>query len=493
MAKSLSTRMAIAFSIAVRYLMLLAQFGSTMVLARLLTPHEIGVYSAGYTVVALAYLFRDFGLNQYLIQEQNLNEEKVTSAFTLTVIISWSLGLLVYCLGEPAAIFFDQPGIASLIHLLSINFILIPFGSITIALLRKQLKFEITAGISAVSALLGIVVSIATALQGASYFCIAYGAIAETICTVVLSLFFRNRNYKLRLGLKGSKQILKFGSMVGAGNVIQHFSLSVIDAVIARILGMGALGFYSRAYGTFSLFDRLFTGSINPIILPLFSHANQDQNRLQAGYIKAVDYSIIFAWPFFCFLYLFTSDVVLLLYGPQWETAVPLVKVLCIGGLLLPPALFSDNLFIAIGRPEITLNIRIISNVVQLLLVAFAVQFGLKAICFAVVTFYACRLLLTLFYLRKTLSMGAHQFGKIVLRTLPCVVFTVVPALLLNESLKDNDNSLFLNMTFMGLLSLSGWLLGLFIGKHPFCTEISAILCKLNIMRPGKPPKASEQ
>ncbi len=478
MTQSISTRTAIAFSIGARYMVLVAQFASTMLLARLLTPAEIGIYSAGFTIVALAHLFRDFGLTQYLIQEPELDSNKIATAFTLTILMSWSLGALVFATAIPAAEFFRQAGITPLVQLLSLNFFIIPFGSITMAILRKQMKFQITATIAIIATLLGIIVAVVSAFQGASYYCLAYGAIAETGAIVLMSLFFRPPGLGFKLSFHGGAHILKFGSLVGAGNIIKHFSLNATDALIARAMGVSALGYYSRAFGTFSLFDRLFTSSINPVVLPLFSRSRGQVETIRNGYIKAVDYTIIFAWPFFGFLYFFTAELVMLLYGPQWGDAVPLTKVLCLAGLVLPPALFSDNLFIALGRPDITLKIRVAASTILIVLVALSVDHGLNAVCFSMVAYFTARSLLTLFYVKRSLDLPPGFLAGTALKALPCVILAIAPALLLKRLLLPNNDSLLLPMATIGLVTLVGWLCGLYLARHPFTRELDNLIKK---------------
>lgn len=46
---------------------LIIQFLSTLILARLLTPVQIGIFSAAAVAVSLAHTVRDFGVGQYII------------------------------------------------------------------------------------------------------------------------------------------------------------------------------------------------------------------------------------------------------------------------------------------------------------------------------------------------------------------------------------------------------------------------------------------
>lgn len=472
---SITTRTAIAFSVSGRYMTLGLQFISTMVLARLLTPEDIGIYSAGFSVVALAHLFRDFGLNQYIIQEKELDETKLRTTFTLSLIIAWSLGFLLFLLASTIADFFQEDGVEQLIKLISFNFFIIPFGSVTMAVLRKELRFHITTCISSLAVLLGIVVAIWTAYNGAQYLCLAYGAITETSSIVLLSYFFRPKGTKFLPSLTGAKKIFRFGSIVGVGNIITQLSTSATDALVARLLGITALGFFSRAYGAYSIFNNLFASAIYPIILPLLSRDNKNPEKLINGYLKTVAYSLVFAWPFFSFLYLYTFETIRVLYGTQWDLAIPLVKILCIAGIFVPITLFSESLFIACGKPDITLKIQIISNSVKLSLVLLASFHSLEAVCLALVGYFFTRVIAVSFYANKILNISFLDILILCRQVLPCLFAMIVPTMIAAYLMENNIESIYLRFFALASIAAIGWLAGLALSNHPFYEEIKII------------------
>ena len=473
---ALTTRSAIASSVVGRYLTLALQFILTMLLARLLTPEDIGIYSAGFSIVALAHLFRDFGLNQYIIQEKNLDSTKVSTTFTISIIIAWTLGLTIYSIAGVASDFFNEKGVENLLHLLSFNFLIIPFGSITLALLRKNLLFHITAFIGFLATLIGIITTLWTAYDGARYMSLAYGAIAETSSIVILSSFYRSKDFKLRLTLAGAREIFKFGSIVGAGNIITQFTTSAIQALVARILGLSSLGFFSRATGTSALFDNMLVSSIKPTILPLFSSHNHDLEKLTKSYLKAASIAFIFAWPFFTFLFLYTYEIVNFLYGSQWDTAVPLIKILCIGGMIRPPMLFADHLFIAYGHPNTILKILAITNFVKLALVACACFISLEAICYAFLIASLTRLLLVLKDLNLVFQMHNEQFLKLGLQALPTLILTIAPALLADLMIGIAIENNYIRLPILMACSFIGWITGLALSKHVFYDELILLI-----------------
>ena len=56
------------------------QFVVSILLARILSPSEIGIYSMTVVFVNFAQVFRDFGVTYYLQREPDLDNDKIRSA-----------------------------------------------------------------------------------------------------------------------------------------------------------------------------------------------------------------------------------------------------------------------------------------------------------------------------------------------------------------------------------------------------------------------------
>lgn len=89
-------RRSLAYSIADSYLALPLQLVGTMIISRLLTPAETGVFAVAAVFAAFASTFRDFGVAEYLIQENELDAEKIRAALTVNIAISWAMALLLF-------------------------------------------------------------------------------------------------------------------------------------------------------------------------------------------------------------------------------------------------------------------------------------------------------------------------------------------------------------------------------------------------------------
>ena len=80
-------RAAVAASFGSRATAALITLISSMVIARLLTPTETGVYAIGFDFFAtLLEMFREFGITGYLVQEQHLSGDKIRAAFSVSLV-----------------------------------------------------------------------------------------------------------------------------------------------------------------------------------------------------------------------------------------------------------------------------------------------------------------------------------------------------------------------------------------------------------------------
>ncbi|MBL0150828.1 MAG: oligosaccharide flippase family protein [Ideonella sp.] len=86
----MSTRRALLFSFMDRYAGLTISIASSMVIARLLTPGELGVYSVAMVLLGFLQTLRDFGAGQYLVQERELDSNRICAVWTIQLVTSSS-------------------------------------------------------------------------------------------------------------------------------------------------------------------------------------------------------------------------------------------------------------------------------------------------------------------------------------------------------------------------------------------------------------------
>src|SRR5512144_103678 len=101
-------RRSIVLSAVERYGNLVLTLLSVVVLSRLLTPHEFGIYAITTSIAGVLCAVREFGGANYIIQKQDLSERCVRTAFTINCVISGVLIALLFAVRDGMASFFDD-------------------------------------------------------------------------------------------------------------------------------------------------------------------------------------------------------------------------------------------------------------------------------------------------------------------------------------------------------------------------------------------------
>tara|TARA_B110000503_G_scaffold34861_2_gene56908 strand:- start:32160 stop:33623 length:1464 start_codon:yes stop_codon:yes gene_type:complete len=474
---AVSVRRSVTIFFSAKYVELVLGLISSLILARLLTPEEFGIYSIAASVVIIGYLFRNFGVGQYIVQVEKLNDGILRSAFTVTLAISWTIGLLLLIAAPWLGGYYENSGIATVLRFLSLNFFLLPFGSIADAVLRRNMAFDKLAVINVSAALTTLVVGTTAAYWGASYLSIAWAANASTVVTILLTLVFRPAGLPWLLGVSHLKEVWKFGLKVGMMDLCSRGSDAATELIIGRAQGLFSLGIYSRAYGTFWLFEYAFTQGIRPVILPYLSKAKHEQADLGELYIGIVTFTSIFLIPFFVFLGMNAPDIINVMYGDQWTDAVPILQVLCVAGLFFAPTLFFEQLMIAQGRPGQGLRYIVISQVLRMVALLALVGISLEAAAVALIVWSLVKVLLALLMARQHFGLRPLAFLRALWPAILTAAFLGLGIWGMLDVTASWETPL-LRLMAVGLCAGLTWTASIFAFDHPITVEVRGLFQK---------------
>jgi len=377
-----NVRSALALSLVERYMLLALTVVGNMVLARLLTPGQIGVYSVSLAVIGLAQSLRDFGVGNYLIQERELTEDHVRTAFGVSLLLGLLLFVAALALAPVAARYYREPRMVLTLRLSALNFLLMPVCTVSLSLLRREMQFKRLLYIAGASSLLGTVVSIGGALAGFGENSLASGSVASNLVTGVGAWLARRERKLLLPGWSAWRSVLHFGGQSSLSSFVTSLSMDANDLVVGKVLGFHPVAMLSRAQGLMNLFHRDLMGAVRNVALPAFSAAHREGRQLSAPHAKSVALTLVFAWPFYGLVGIYGLEILDLLYGAQWHEAAPLVPLFCGAGALAAINALTPNLLVAVGRFDLATRIDLLLQPIRLLLIVLAASlFGSVRAC----------------------------------------------------------------------------------------------------------------
>lgn len=456
-------------------------FSSVIVISRLLAPEEIGIFSVSISILAFAHIFREFGVGQFLIQTAEVTPTRLRAAFSVTLGISWTIAALLVTVRTPVSSFYGTPAIAEVLAIIAVSFVILPFGSPLISLLRRDMQFDKIAIVNIANAVVGASVTIIAALLGESYLSMAWGSVAGNISNVVILNFMRPGQVFMLPGISGLREVLRFGSLSSAGSIISELGTSAPDLIFGRTLGFASVAYFGRGDGLRAMAIGQIVSLVRGVYLPSFARDVREGGSPAELYCRAMNYMVAFSAPALAVLAVLAEPLILFLFGPQWEPSALIATLICSFAILTTPTSLASTSLIACGRAGLLLKTQMVSQSVKIAIIMSSVWLTLEQVVMALGLSYLIESYVLLRALRKAFGLHIFYLWRSIRRTYYLVFFaTTGPvAIMLYQHNSSNAMPTIATLLLGGILALLGWLLGIFLTTHPLKNEASILLTRL--------------
>jgi len=472
-------RKAIVFSFLESYFGLALNIMSFTLLARLLTPQQIGLYSVALAIISVMQVIRDFGLVNFLIQKKELTKDYISTAWGLSLLLGTTLFVVVE-LGAPLlGRFYSNETITTIARIVAFNFLLLPVNSVCLALLKRDMKFQMVMRINMLAAAIGTLCTLLLAWLGWGALSLAIGSTANNATVAISVLLIGSATHLGKPSFSRMREVLTFGGPLTAANIITSISMDINDLAVGKILGFNAVAMISRGQGLMNLFHRDFMGAVRNVAYPAFAQANRDGHRMEEKYITAVTMVTALAWPFYGFMSLFPLDVIRIMFGTQWDAAAALVPYFCIAGAFSASINLILTLVMALGQANLVARAEFVFQPIRAIALTAAIFYFRELELFAAVFLAVSALSVPYFYYikQKSLPSNLPLLGKKLVGNLLLTAVTLVPCALIQHFFKQGAAPLGIpTFVFCVVLTATAWLGCMTIMRHPLYLEINQIL-----------------
>src|SRR5690554_1839533 len=321
---SSSIRRAVLFSSVTRYSMRFMGLFSTMIIARLLTPEEIGTFAIASAIVMVMGEFRLLGAGSWLVREAELSSSKIRRALGLTMLMSWGMGFGILAISHFVAAFYEIADISTIFKILALSFFLAPFISIPSALLSRDFDFRALFFIRLLSILAGLAVTVILIFRGYSYFSLAWGYTANVIVELLSILLFSRKRCFWRPLFYGLGPVAAFGVYSSIANLLKRAVITAPDMIIGKMGTPFQVGIFSRGLGFVDFASQTLIAGVGPVVLPYLSETKRSEGNLKEAYLRACVLMGAMVWPVLGVVSVASLPTILFFFGAQWVEAAPI-------------------------------------------------------------------------------------------------------------------------------------------------------------------------
>jgi O-antigen/teichoic acid export membrane protein len=332
----------------------LAAVAAGVVLARVLTPRDFGIYAITAFCAGFLSMFADVGLAGAIIQRRDRpSDVALRTVFTIQLVLASLLvtvGLLAA--GPIAAAYHLAPAAAWLIRALIGTLLISALRTVPAVLLERELSYGRLGTVEAIEAVTFQGIAILAALLGLGVWSFVWATVARGL--VGLVAIYTVSPWRPALGFDGAaaRDLASFGIAYQAQGIVSFIKDAMTPTIVAVIAGATAVGYVNWAYSVATV-PLLVTSSVWQITFPAFARAAHDPQLLARMVERAIRLGAIVMLPLSFSLMALAPEIVHHVFGSKWAPALPAVYLFSVS-LLAGPLVGSTffNLFYAVGRPR---------------------------------------------------------------------------------------------------------------------------------------------
>jgi O-antigen/teichoic acid export membrane protein len=294
------------------------QMGSTLVLARLLTPNDFGVVTM---VTTFSLLFYSVGLNGFtelILQRDELHDSLASNLFWINIGIGALLTVGFAALGPLLSLFYHDATVRHVTEGMSLTIIAGSFSVIHLALLKRAMRFTSVSANRVFARVFSFVLAIVLAMMGFGYWALVAGYISQELMMSIGAWYLCRWAPSLPRRTPGTGAAVKF-----AANVFLHFGFSYSSGNTDNLLvgwrfGASSLGFYKKAFDIFYLPANQLLSPMSSVAIATLSRFNRDRAQYQRYFLLGVSVLAFLGMGIGADLTLVGRDLIRVLLGPNW-------------------------------------------------------------------------------------------------------------------------------------------------------------------------------
>ncbi len=332
----------------------------TFILARILSPSQFGVFGIAFLVLGLLEMLTETGVNVVLIQQDKKIDDYINTGWVVSIIRGILISLLIVILVPVITLFFNSPESKNILYLTAIIPFLRGFINPSVVKYQKDLEFNKEFAFRSAIIFVEVFATIVIASILKSENSLVFGLIISVLLEIVLSFVFLKPRPKFEFDYKKLSNMISKGKWMTGAKIFDYLFTHGDDIVVGKLLGSFSLGIYQQAYKISSLPIYDIAETFQKVTFATYSKLISEKKKVISVYIKTLIATSAVIIPFGIMIYIFPNQIVLLLLGEKWLSAVPVLKVLAVFGIIKTLANSVFPILLAYKRQDLLMILTLI-------------------------------------------------------------------------------------------------------------------------------------
>lgn len=357
---SSSVRRGALWVVASNVLLRFANVLITAVVARILSPHDFGVFAVALTAFAIVSSLGELGVSACLMRADLDIDRLAPTVVSVSILSSAILAGAMAAFARPIAAALGSAAAVEPIRIMS----LAVFSVGAFAVPNSQLMRDFKQGKIFLANIIAFVPStvllIILAKSGGGAIAFAWSMVVRQFVWGAVLIAVVPRRYRPGLAHGALSVIIRFGLPLAGANFVNYILLNVDYAFVGHLLGAAALGVYMLAFTVASWPYGVLGAVINSVSMPAFSRVKHDPALMHNAMVSALRGVTLIVLPMCGMTVVLARPIVLTLYGAKWAAAADVLVILSLYGAIFMACLLFANMLTALGRTKFLFILQLI-------------------------------------------------------------------------------------------------------------------------------------
>jgi len=338
-----------------------AQFLLGILVARIVSTYDFGVFAIALVVQAIVINVSELGVSSALVRGGREDASEIAPTVTTIALGTSTVLAATMAVGSrPLAQALGSPGARAPIAVMSLTVLLAGYSAVPSALLRREFRQDKQFIADATNTAVSGTVIVLLALAGWGPMALAWSRVAGQAASTALLLGFAPSG--IRPGFRRGQvpHLLAFGLPLAGANLVSFSLLNIDYVIVGKTLGPVQLGLYLLAFNMSGWPIGLFGAVVRNVSLPAFARLRSDIPRLTSNVTSAVNIVAAVTVPVCVLLAALAEPVIQTVYGQRWSAASSALVGLGLMGASRSIIELLTDLFVALGQTRAVLVIQLL-------------------------------------------------------------------------------------------------------------------------------------
>lgn len=401
-----------------RFFAQLISFVVSVILARLLSPHDYGAVAIILIFINVADVFINSGFSVALVQKEKIADGDYTTVFYTNLAISGVLYVALFFAAPFIAQAYQIDGLDLMIRLIALKLPLSALNSVQIAYVDRSMQFKLFFFATIVGTIISGFVGIYMAFKG----CGAYSLIAQQLVNLFFDSLILFITIKWKPKISFSRECLKEIAPFSLKNMATDLVGTAFNQLNSFLVGLKYttedLAYYTKGFQIPQLVNSSFSSVFTDVFFPVLSRSSKDIDEIKKILSRATRMITYVMFPIIAGIFIVSKDLILILYTDKWISVVPYLRIACIALMIDCVGMLDITTIKALGKTGLTLKMEIIKKPIFLGIIVGAMFLGIEALAWSTVVVSALALLVNSLMLQRCTHYSLWQKFKDILAPL---------------------------------------------------------------------------